>query len=472
MWSRSQSAACGAISAFGEVAHDVTELLLFGRRGRTPRCDRTRSRYRRVPCDVAARIRPASILRHLPRDAAARSSATARRRSSATRPRDRAPAAASAFAALDEIDAGGFWVGFFAYDLGRAIEHIEPRTRRRPRPPRPRVRRVRHAAGAPRRRRRRADRRPRGRARLEAAVRAAADDRAPGAVALDAGRRASTASTTPPRARSVHELLAGRRVLPGEPHPPATLDAARRSDRAVRRARARRTPRRTRRCCVFGAALPGVAVVSASPELFLAASTTARAGRDAPDQGHRVRSPRRSRASAKDRAENVMIVDLARNDLGRVCEFGSVRGARAVRGRGAPRPRPPREHGPRPRCAPTSASPTSCARRSRPRRSPARRSRACMQAIEDLEPVRRGVYCGAIGWIDGDRGRAELVGRDPHVHDRRRRARISASAAASSPTPIRDAEWAETELKAARLLLAAGTARRAGAHRARRATVR
>ena len=32
-----------------------------------------------------------------------------------------------------------------------------------------------------------------------------------------------------------------------------------------------------------------------------------------------------------------------------------------------------------------------------------------MQAIEDLEPVRRGVYCGALGWVDGDRGRAELA---------------------------------------------------------------
>ena len=32
-----------------------------------------------------------------------------------------------------------------------------------------------------------------------------------------------------------------------------------------------------------------------------------------------------------------------------------------------------------------------------------------LQAIEDLEPVRRGVYCGAVGWIDADRGRAELA---------------------------------------------------------------
>ena len=31
-----------------------------------------------------------------------------------------------AFAALRQIAAGGFWVGFLTYDLGRSIEHIEP----------------------------------------------------------------------------------------------------------------------------------------------------------------------------------------------------------------------------------------------------------------------------------------------------------------------------------------------------------
>ena len=32
-----------------------------------------------------------------------------------------------------------------------------------------------------------------------------------------------------------------------------------------------------------------------------------------------------------------------------------------------------------------------------------------MQAIEDLEPVARGVYCGTTGWIDADRDRADLA---------------------------------------------------------------
>ncbi|MFC4002740.1 aminodeoxychorismate synthase component I [Prauserella oleivorans] len=72
------------------------------------------------------------------------------------------------------------------------------------------------------------------------------------------------------------------------------------------------------------------AVVSMSPELFLARH--GRRVRSTPIKGTR---PRRGpaddqraaelRRSTKDVAENVMITDLVRNDLGRVCEVGSVR---------------------------------------------------------------------------------------------------------------------------------------------------
>ena len=68
----------------------------------------------------------------------------------------------------------------------------------------------------------------------------------------------------------------------------------------------------------------GWAVVSASPELFLA-----RRGRrvwTCPIKGTRPAGAAGELAgSAKDAAEHVMIVDLERNDLSRICEPGSVR---------------------------------------------------------------------------------------------------------------------------------------------------
>ncbi len=79
------------------------------------------------------------------------------------------------------------------------------------------------------------------------------------------------------------------------------------------------------------------AVVSASPERFFRVdSSDAGSARitTSPIKGTRPRGKTRSEdenlrdellASPKDRAENTMIVDLLRNDLGRVCEYGSVR---------------------------------------------------------------------------------------------------------------------------------------------------
>jgi para-aminobenzoate synthetase component I len=77
---------------------------------------------------------------------------------------------------------------------------------------------------------------------------------------------------------------------------------------------------------------PGAVIVSASPERFLKVQGdlvetrpikgTRPRGRDSIEDG---RLAQELTHSAKDRAENVMIVDLERSDLGRVCHYGTVR---------------------------------------------------------------------------------------------------------------------------------------------------
>ncbi len=154
---------------------------------------------------------------------------------------------------------------------------------------------------------------------------------------------------------------------------------------------------------------PGQALVSASPERFLKVTAdgaietrpikgTRRRGADPAEDAALARDLVRS---AKDRAENLMIVDLLRNDLSRVAVTGSVR------------------------------VPTLCGLESfasvhhlvsvieadlRPGLGPvdllaaafpggsitgAPKIRA-MEIIRELEPARRGPYCGAIAWIGFD----------------------------------------------------------------------
>jgi len=197
--------------------------------------------------------------------------------------------------------------------------------------------------------------------------------------------------------------------------------------------------------------LPGpggspIAVVSASPECFLAWRGRQVETRPIKGTGTTAAS---LRASAKDRAENVMIVDLARNDLGRCCEHGSVdvpalctveahpglfHLVSAVRGR--------RQHDVGPaELLRATLPPASVTGAPKPR---------VLQVIEDLEPCRRGVYCGAVGWIDTDRDEGDLAVaiRTFTIVDGETRLGTGAGIVADSD-PGR--EWAETELKVARL---------------------
>jgi para-aminobenzoate synthetase component 1 len=210
---------------------------------------------------------------------------------------------------------------------------------------------------------------------------------------------------------------------------------------------------------------PDIAVVSASPERFLA--WRGRAVETRPIKGTGT-DPVALRASAKDQAENVMIVDLARNDLGRVCEPGSI----VVPALCAVEAHPGLHHlvstvrGYRRAGAGIGSlvramfPPASVTGAPKPR---------VMQIIEDLEPVPRGVYCGAVGWIDTDRDRGDLnvAIRTFTVAHGCTQLGVGAGIVADSEPA---SEWAETELKAARLLAAAGAegARDdalAGAHR-------
>ena len=194
-----------------------------------------------------------------------------------------------------------------------------------------------------------------------------------------------------------------------------------------------------------------IAVVSASPEQFL--SWRGRDVETRPIKGT-ANDAAVLRASEKDRAENVMIVDLARNDLGRICEYGSIEVpslfevephpglfhlVSTVRGR-------LREGVGVGSLIRATFPPASVTGAPKPR---------VLQAIEDLEPVRRGVYCGAHGWIDTDRGEGDLAVaiRTFTVVDGSTHLGVGGGIVADS---IPAAEWQETELKAARLLIAAG----------------
>jgi para-aminobenzoate synthetase component 1 len=146
------------------------------------------------------------------------------------------------------------------------------------------------------------------------------------------------------------------------------------------------------------------AVCSASPELLLSLDPGTRRLTTRPMKGtRRAAAPRHElEFSAKDAAELNMITDLMRNDLGRVCELGSVR---------VDRPRDLERHGTREAALfQTTATVSGVLRRATAPKelfaatfpggsvTGAPKIRA-MQIIAELEPRPRGHYCGAIGFV-------------------------------------------------------------------------
>ncbi|MFO0841942.1 MAG: aminodeoxychorismate synthase component I [Gemmataceae bacterium] len=204
--------------------------------------------------------------------------------------------------------------------------------------------------------------------------------------------------------------------------------------------------------------LGGVAVASASPERFVRARNGHVQTR--PIKGTRPRGltpeedaarARELLSSAKDRAENVMIVDLLRNDLGRVCEFGSVRvealcqleSYRTVHHLVSEVCGDLRE----------GLGPIDLLRAAFPGGSVtgAPKVRA-MQIIAELEPVVRGPYCGSLGYVgfDGSMDTSILI-RTLTVAGGWAQFPVGGGLVADSDP---EAEYAETLHKAAGLLRA------------------
>ncbi len=194
----------------------------------------------------------------------------------------------------------------------------------------------------------------------------------------------------------------------------------------------------------------GIRLASASPELFLA--------RD----GRRIRSSPIKGTSTpgqdftdKDRAENVMIVDLVRNDLGRVCVPGSI----TVPGLLAHEHHPGLDHlvsTVQGTLRPDVGWPELFAAAFPAGSITGAPKIAAMQKIAELETTDRGFYCGAIGWVDADRAIGEMNVAIRTFFVDGDRLCFGTGGAITWDSTAED-EWAETELKARRLLEIAST---------------
>jgi para-aminobenzoate synthetase component 1 len=189
--------------------------------------------------------------------------------------------------------------------------------------------------------------------------------------------------------------------------------------------------------------IPGLEMASASPELFLkrkGAKVTS-----SPIKGTRPSGG--SDFGSKDQAENVMIVDLIRNDLGQICKDGSIDVPRLL----AIEEHPGLDHlvsdvtgelkdGLKWHEVITPLLPPGSV-------SGAPKSSA-VRIIAEHE-INRGPYCGALGWIQGDSCELAVAIRTFWKEEEILKFGTGAGITwASDP----QAEWEETELKAQRLI--------------------
>ena len=189
--------------------------------------------------------------------------------------------------------------------------------------------------------------------------------------------------------------------------------------------------------------LPNLEIASASPELFL--QRDGQVIKSTPIKG----TSKIDNFGEKDKAENVMIVDLMRNDFGSICESGSVDVPRLL----ATQAHPGLYHlvsdvvgklqtGISWRQILKALLPAGSI-------SGAPKSSA-LKTIAEIEKSPRGPYCGVIGWVQGEQAVLSVGIRIFWSHgDGQLNFGTGAGITwASSP----EGEWEETELKAKRLI--------------------
>jgi para-aminobenzoate synthetase component 1 len=203
------------------------------------------------------------------------------------------------------------------------------------------------------------------------------------------------------------------------------------------------------------------AIVSASPEPFLALDAGGRVRTD-PIKGTRPRGRTAAEdralaaellASEKDRAENTMIVDVLRNDLGRVCRPGSVRVPRLWRLERTPSVQHLVSSVTGRLASGLDAFDLLAAAFPGGSITGAPKIRA-MELLESLEPVRRGPYCGAALWVDAAGAMGSSILIRTFVADGRRLTLHVGGGITWRSDPA--GEWEETRAKARGPLRAIG----------------
>lgn len=192
--------------------------------------------------------------------------------------------------------------------------------------------------------------------------------------------------------------------------------------------------------------IPELMIASASPELFL--SRNGSTVKSSPIKGTQHNDA--PKFGAKDQAENVMIVDLMRNDFGQICKSGTVE---------VPRLLSSEEHPGLQHLVSDvqgqlldEISWTQILTALSPPGSVSGAPKSSATEVISKNEIARGPYCGALGWVEGNQAVLSVAIRTFWKDDG-----INFGTGAGITWGSQaEAEWEETQLKARRLISIAG----------------